>query len=57
MCYPTTNDAPKMSYGQEYDNNEMEYNFFTFDSMVDIMEYMIHVGKEQGYDLISFMGP
>ncbi len=21
------------------------------------MEYMMHVGKEKGYDLISFMGP
>lgn len=39
------------------DNTEFELIIDFYHRFVYRMEYMIKVGKEKGYDLISFMGP
>ena len=49
---------------KEYNDNRPTENNTEVDMIIDFynrflyrMEYMIRVGKEKGYDLISFMGP
>ena len=39
------------------DNTEIELIIDFYNRFIYRMEYMIRVGKEKGYDLISFMGP
>lgn len=39
------------------DNTEIELIIDFYRRFIYRMEYMMKVGKEKGYDLISFMGP
>ena len=41
----------------EADNNKIELIIDFYHRFIYRMEYMMRVGKENGYDLISFMGP